>query len=224
MYCPACRSDRLSQAPNNCPGYDFACPNCRLRLQLKSRKFSAGNRIVDAGYDAMIKAIRSDTAPSLALLQYSSSWSVTDLLIVPSFFFSETAIERRKPLSASARRANWVGCNILLDKIPVDGRIAVVRGGIPLSSSAVRNQYERMLPLQGLDAKTRGWTLDVLRCLRSLGKQEVTLAEVYGFTAILQHEHPNNKHVKEKIRQQLQVLRDLGILGFETRGQYRLIR
>ena len=224
MYCPACNSDRLGRTANNCPGYDFACPECKLRLQLKSRKFSAGNRIVDAGYGAMIKAIRSDTAPSLALLQYSSSWSVTDLLVVPSFFFTEAAIEKRKPLSAFARRANWVGCNILLDKIPIDGRITVVKDGFPVSPPSVRNQYKNVLPLKELDSKARGWTLDVLRCLRSLGKQDVTLAEAYAFAGALQREHPNNKHVKDKIRQQLQVLRNLGILQFEERGRYRLVR
>ena len=224
MYCPGCISDRLGRAPNNCPGYDFACPECKLRLQLKSRKFSVGNRIVDAGYDAMIKAIRSDAAPSLALLQYSPSWSVTDLLVVPSFFFTETAIEKRKPLSALARRANWVGCNILLDKIPVDGRITVVRDGIPVSPPSVRKLYNQTLPLRELGSKTRGWTLDVLRCLRSLGKQDVTLAEAYAFAGALQREHPNNRHVKDKIRQQLQILRDLGILEFEKRGRYRLVR
>ena len=225
MYCPACSSDRLGRAPNNCPGYDFACPECELRLQRKSRKFSAGNRIVDAGYDAMIRAIRSDKAPSLALLQYSPSWSVTDLLVVPSFFFTETAIEKRKPLSALARRANWVGCNILLDKIPIDGRITVVRDGIPASPPSVRNLYNQTLPLQELDSKTRRLERsDVLRCLRSLGKQDVTLAEAYSFADTLQREHPNNKHVKDKIRQQLQDLRNLGILEFEKRGRYRLER
>ncbi len=179
---------------------------------------------MDAGYDAMITAIRSDSAPSLALLQYSRSWSVTDLLVVPSFFFTETAIEKRKPLSALARRANWVGCNILLDKIPIDGRITVVKDGMAVNPPSVRKQFKNFLPLKELDSKTRGWTLDVLRCLRSLGKQEVTLAEAYAFAGTLQREHPNNKHVKDKIRQQLQVLRDLGILEFQERGRYRLVR
>jgi type II restriction enzyme len=35
--------------------------------------------------------------------------------------------------------------------------------------------------------------------------------------------YPNNKHVKPKIRQQLQVLRDHGYLEFESKGRYRLL-
>jgi len=34
--------------------------------------------------------------------------------------------------------------------------------------------------------------------------------------------HPNNAHVRDKIRQQLQVLRDLGLLEFLGSGSYRL--
>ena len=34
--------------------------------------------------------------------------------------------------------------------------------------------------------------------------------------------HPDNRHVRDKIRQQLQVLRDHGYLEFVSRGSYRL--
>jgi len=123
----------------------------------------------------MIRAIRSEQVPNLFLLQYASSWSVVNLLLVPSFF-TESAIEKRKPLSPGARRANWVGCNILLDNIPVDGRIEVVSSGIAASPAHVRKEYERIRPLSALKAELRGWTMDVLNVLRRLGKQEVSLA------------------------------------------------
>lgn len=224
MYCLACSSNTLTRAPNNCPGIDFTCPTCAARFQLKSRKPSLSNRIVDAGYDAMIRAIRSDNAPNLALLQYSRSWSVVSLTVVPSFFFTESAIEKRKPLSASARRANWVGCNILLDRIPVDGRIAVVTDGIPVNPSLVRGRYGQALPLRELDVSMRGWTLDVLSALRAIGKREVALSDLYAFEDSLQKSHPKNSNVRPKIRQQLQVLRDLGFIAFEGRGRYRVLR
>ena len=35
--------------------------------------------------------------------------------------------------------------------------------------------------------------------------------------------HPENNHVKPKIRQQLQVLRDAGVLEFVSRGKYRVV-
>ncbi|MDE1939805.1 MAG: hypothetical protein KGI68_12350, partial [Alphaproteobacteria bacterium] len=55
-----------------------------------------------------------------------------------------------------------------------------------------------------------------------IGKAEFELDDVYGFEQRLSGIYPNNRHVKEKIRQQLQVLRDQGFLDFVSRGRYRL--
>ena len=77
----------------------------------------------------MLRAIRSDRVPNLLILQYSADWLVKNLVLVPRSFFSETIIEKRPPLSSKAQRAGWVGCNILLDRIPRDGKIPVVTNG-----------------------------------------------------------------------------------------------
>ncbi|WP_426046157.1 hypothetical protein [Brevundimonas sp. TWP3-1-2b1] len=53
------------------------------------------------------------------------------------------------------------------------------------------------------------------------GRPEFTLAEVYGFEARLAAIYPDNNNVRPKIRQQLQVLRDMGWLAFNGRGTYR---
>jgi len=36
--------------------------------------------------------------------------------------------------------------------------------------------------------------------------------------------YPNNNFIKDKIRQQLQLLRDKGILEFTSRGNYRKLK
>jgi type II restriction enzyme len=223
MYCPACSSDALTAAPNNTPGLDFTCTRCPERFQLKSRKSSLSNRIVDSAYVKMIEAIRSDQSPKLLLLQYSNTWSVSNLLLIPNFFITESAIERRKPLSQSARRAGWIGCNILLDRIAPDGRIPVVANGIAVQKTIVRAQFQRIRPFRKLDAEARGWTLEVLNIVRRIGRPGFSLGEVYEFESDLQNAHPANKNVKPKIRQQLQVLRDMGYLRFEGNASYRLL-
>jgi type II restriction enzyme len=50
----------------------------------------------------------------------------------------------------------------------------------------------------------------------------VGLRKEYVHAAALGKLHPNNAHVRDKIRQQLQVLRDLGLLTFLGSGSYRL--
>jgi type II restriction enzyme len=172
----------------------------------------------------MIQAILSEQVPNLYLLRYSREWFITDLLLIPSFFFTESVIEKRKPLSPSARRAGWVGCNILLENIPQDGRISVVARGIVNSPSRVRTEYQRLQPLRTLAPKTRGWTLDVLNVVRKIGKEDIFLSDLYAFESHLQGLHPSNRNVKAKIRQQVQMLRDLGYLAFEGGGEYQVLR
>ena len=161
--------------------------------------------------------------PNLYALHYHlSEWAVANVILIPRFAFPLSAIEKRKPLAETARRAGWVGCNILLHAIPPDARIKIISDGNPVAPAAVRAQYARIRPLAKLDAKQRGWTLDVLNVVRSLGKSEFDLGEVYESEGKLVKLHPANRHIRDKIRQQLQVLRDLGILKFLGRGEYRL--
>jgi type II restriction enzyme len=82
--------------------------------------------------------------------------------------------------------------------------------------------YSRDRPLEKLKVEKRGRTLDVLQVVQSLGKREFTLADVYAHTHDLAKLHPKNAHIPDKIRQQLQVLRDLGLMEFLGSGSYRL--
>ncbi|WP_084169035.1 hypothetical protein [Hellea balneolensis] len=68
----------------------------------------------------------------------------------------------------------------------------------------------------------KGWVLDVLNCVEEIDQAEFTLDDVYKFENYLSELHPENNHAKPKIRQQLQVLRDSGILEFLGRGHYRV--
>ena len=57
-----------------------------------------------------------------------------------------------------------------------------------------------------------------MKCVEAIGRPEFTLAEVYGFEARLAAIYPGNNNVRPKIRQQLQVPRDMGRLEFGGRG------
>jgi hypothetical protein len=69
-----------------------------------------------------------------------------------------------------------------------------------------------LCPLKELSVKERGWTLDVLRVVQSLGKQVFTNYDVYAFAPQLQELHPENRTVLPQIRKQLQILRERGLL------------
>src|SRR5437016_6968353 len=89
LYCPACECDRLSQSKANTPSVDFVCRRCEQPFQLKSSRRWNPTKVVDAGYDAMVRAIRADKTPNLLLMQYSADWLVQNLLLIPKTFFSE---------------------------------------------------------------------------------------------------------------------------------------
>jgi type II restriction enzyme len=222
LYCPCCDSNRLVGSTPNNPAVDFACAKCEQPFQLKSLKNWNPKKIVDAGYEAMLRAVRADKTPNLLVLQYSSAWLVQNLLLIPRMFFSESVIEKRKPLAPEARRAGWVGCNILLSEIPADGKITMISAGVPVLKNQVRAEFARVKQLAELPPSLRGWTLDVLRAIRRLGKTDFSLRELYGFESELKVLHPQNQNVRPKIRQQLQVLRDVGLISFQSPGNYRV--
>jgi type II restriction enzyme len=223
LYCPNCVSPSLSRLRNNTKASDFSCPSCGLRYQLKGQQARIGNRINDGAYDVMLAAIRHDEAPNFYFMQYElGTWTVKNLLLIPSFAFPVSAIIKRRPLALTARRAGWVGCNIALNHIPNDVRIPIVSDGQIIDEGTVRARYRRVKPLAEIRVSERGWTLDVLSAVRQLGKTMFSTSDAYIFTRELENLHPENRHVKDKIRQQLQVLRDRGFLSQPERGVWVL--
>ena len=118
--------------------------------------------------------------------------------------------------------AKWTNYQILLGHIPQAGRIFFVRDGAVEPKEKVLKEWKRTLFLrEEKEASARGWLLDIMRCVEKLGKKSFSLGDIYAFEGELNRMHPKNKHVKDKIRQQLQILRDKGYLDFVSRGYYR---
>ncbi len=223
LFCPNCTSPRLEPTKANTPVIDFLCPRCDEGFQLKSGKSFFMTRIPDADYAKMVERIASDRAPSLFALQYNEVWwTVRNLILIPRFAYSVKDIIKRPATHPRGRSNPWVGCDISLRSIPPAARIPLIAEGIPFAPSMVRGRFGRLKPLENVRSQKRGWTLDVLLIVESLGKTEFELAEVYSHEAKLRARHLANRHVRPKIRQQLQVLRDLGFLRFLGHGRYRL--
>jgi type II restriction enzyme len=223
IYCLACESDWVTRTAPNTKATDFLCQTCGHRYELKTFTRRPPRSLVDGAYAALIARINASTAPTLCLLGRSESWQIQSLVAIHSGFLTPWVIERRPPLSQSARRAGWVGCNIRLDRIPPDGEIAIISDGICLPKSDVRSRFRRFLPLVNLPADQRGWTTLTLSIIRTLGKTRFELSDLYAREHQFAETYPGNRHVRAKIRQQLQVLRDLGVLAFEGGGRYLLL-
>jgi type II restriction enzyme len=223
LFCPNCGARRIIQYPNNMPVADFYCAGCQEQFELKSKKGRMGSKVTDGAYGAKMSRLASDTNPNLALMSYDlKRFTVTDFFFVPKQFFTATIIEERPPLAATAKRAGWIGSNILLRDVPDSGKVWFVRGGEALAVAAVRERWRSTLFLRDVRTSARGWLIEVMKCVEAVGRREFTLDDVYAQEAGLKRLYPGNQNVRPKIRQQLQVLRDRGFLDFTGRGRYRL--
>jgi type II restriction enzyme len=223
VYCPNCGSPKIEPFPANRPVADFFCSTCKEEYELKSQKSRFGNKVLDGAFGTMCQRLAASNNPNLLLLNYDlKQLSVLNLFIVPKHFFVRDIIQERKPLAATARRAGWIGCNILLSQVPASGKIFIVRNGLIQPKDLVLEQWQKTLFLRDESAEARGWLIEVMKCVESIGKTEFQLEDVYAFEAHLSGLYPNNNFVKQKIRQQLQRLRDHRYIDFVGRGVYRL--
>lgn len=224
VFCPNCGRLDIDRYPNNRPVADFYCSNCKEDYELKSKQDGVGTKIVDGAYRTMIERLQDSNNPNFFLLNYDfQNLEVLNFLVIPKHFFVPEIIEKRKPLATTARRAGWVGCNILLQSIPQTGKIFFIKNKRIEPKEKVLAEWQKTLFLrEEKEVSAKGWLLDTMRSIEKLGEHEFTLNDVYAFENELSKLHLENKHVKDKIRQQLQVLRDKGYLDFVSRGYYRL--
>lgn len=221
-YCPSCGELPLNEFENNRPVADFYCKKCNEEFELKSKKGKLSTIINDGAYESMIKRITSDTNPNFFFLTYDKN-TVNNFLVIPKQFFTPEIIIKRKPLSISAKRAGWVGCNIDISKVPESGRIFIVENSKIIEQEKVQIKLKSTDFLRSKSLEARGWILDILNCVEEIKKQSFTLDELYAFENKLKIKYPNNNHIKDKIRQQLQFLRDKGLIEFNGRGNYKKI-
>ncbi len=224
MFCPRCGNPRMQHFENNRPVADFYCECCKNEFELKSKSGKLGDKIPDGAYDTMIQRIMSNNNPDFFFMSYSAKeLCVTDFIVVPKCFLVPNMIERRRPLAQTARRAGWVGCNILIDQIPEQARISIISAGCVNNPQTVVERLKKINRLAVCDINIRGWIVDVLQCINAIQKREFELGEVYAFERELQIRHPLNNNIRAKIRQQLQLLRDKGFVEFLGNGHYRKI-
>jgi type II restriction enzyme len=225
LFCPSCGAQNMRAFPRNNPAGDFWCEACREEYELKAQKHRFGRKVTDGAYGTMCSRLAADNNPNLILMNYDPAperRGVTDLFVVPKQFFVRDIIEERPPLKATARRAGWVGCNILLERVPETGKVFVIKDRQVQPKDQVLAQWESTRFLREARPEARGWLIEVMNCVDAIGRPEFTLEDVYAYEARLHAIYPGNNNVRPKIRQQLQVLRDHGYLRFEGGGRYAL--
>ena len=172
----------VSHFENNRPVADFFCPSCKEEYELKSKSASISNKINDGAYNTMIERITSINNQIFSLCTIIKLvYRLKILLWYQNISFHRYIIEKRKPLAETARRAGWTGCNILLNRIPNEGRIYIVQNEKEISVKKIMEKVHRTEFLRGSKLETRGWMLDVLNCVNIIEDRDFTLEQMYSF-------------------------------------------
>ncbi len=221
IFCPNCGCN-VDSYENSRPVADFYCPNCSEDYELKSKKDSMGKKIVDGAYKTMIERLQSANNPNFFFLNYNArNYEVLNFAVIPKhFFIPEIIIKRNQGIK---NRPNYIMCSIDLTRIPNSGKIFYIKNKKIESKEKVLENWNKTLFLRkSKKAELKGWILDIMKCIDKLEKNEFTLDEMYSFENLLSQKYTDNKHIKDKIRQQLQFLRDKGYLEFKGSGKYKL--
>ncbi len=224
LFCLGCEADQISPTSANTESCDFRCPQCKQIYELKSKCGVFSSRVLDGAYSPMIDAIRKGRTPNFLLLEYSRDWAINGLRAVHHSLITESAIIRRRPLAVTAVRAGWVGCSISLAAVASQAQINVVNEGILQPRSLLRERFAQLQELGDQSLKDRTWTALTLLVINKMGKDAFSLPDIYNFEAEFRKSFPNNQHIRPKIRQQLQRLRDAGFIRFLGDGRYEHIR
>lgn len=223
IFCPNCGND-IKNLENNKKVSDFLCEECLENYEQKASQKKFQGKVISSEYKTIVARLSSKDKPHFFFLHYLiGDYSVNNFFVVPKYFFIPAIIEKRKALSENARRAGWVGSYILFSQIPNSGKIYYVENGKEFSKKDILTKWQKTAFLKDIKKdELKGWILDIMNCIDSLKKKEFSLQDIYNFEPDLKNIHPENKHIKDKIRQQLQFLRDKKYLDFISHGKYRL--
>lgn len=62
-----------------------------------------------------------------------------------------------------------------------------------------------------------------MKCIDEIRSDTFSLEDIYKYEMSFKLKYPKNNFVKDKIRQQLQIIRDKGFIEFKGRGKYKKI-
>ncbi len=111
----------------------------------------------------------------------------------------------------------------IISKVPKEKRIKFEKSEKDLFAEAACEPEDDLYDggIETVANTLSGWRLDVFKTVSNISENVFKLENVYIYKDELQKLHPDNRNIEAKIRQQLQELRDLGLIEFLMPGVYR---
>ncbi|HXC98166.1 MAG TPA: hypothetical protein VN048_02410 [Verrucomicrobiae bacterium] len=96
---------------------------------------------------------------------------------------------------------------VTVGNLPTGSSVFPAQGNLPAEIPSPRPASRRTVQASGLCHPGR----------------EFTNQDIYAFERELETLHPGNRHIRDKIRQQLQILRDRGFLRHLSRNRWQVL-
>ena len=219
MLCPYCGKSYLIKAAANHQNADFTCPTCLEAYTLKCKNSPIHDKLQIGAYQPMMQSIASLDNPNFLFLEYDAKeLRIQNLFMVPRYFFCIDTIEKRQPLSSPTRRQAWVGCNILLNRIPSEGHIYIVENEMEYTMQEVLEKRRQTNFMCSYKPRAREWIIDILNLIQ---EKEFTVEEICSYAPIMEIRYAGITDAQVRIRKVLRILRDNGIIIFVGKGIYR---
>ena len=128
IICIRCNINNFKKFNINEKSKDLICINCNQKYQIKA-KSATYKQVDNIKYKKQFKTLGGDYLTTLnninekidylIVLYEKQSYKVITILYITNENINSNCIIPRKPLSTTAKRAGWQGCNILFDNIQI---------------------------------------------------------------------------------------------------------
>ncbi len=134
-----------------------------------------------------------------------------------------------KELFSDVERVSVVNAEIIatteeiLGKVPEEKKVRFAQSEKDLLGAGSSEPEDDLYDggIESIGETLSGWRLDVFREVSQIKGNVFRLEQAYAAKDRLAALHPENRNIEAKIRQQLQELRDLGLIEFRGAGVYR---
>ncbi|MFA5670021.1 MAG: phospholipase D-like domain-containing protein [Balneolaceae bacterium] len=119
--------------------------------------------------------------------------------------------------TGTIKKSDLITVRKILAKIPIHLTL-----NIPKYSLQNNVEFEVVsTDITNISSSLSGWKKEVFLIANKIESQNFNLQQIYSLENHLSHIYPKNKNIKDKIRQQLQFLRDISLIEFLGNGQYK---
>ena len=128
VKCVRCNNHNFEKCKINEKSKDLICISCNQKYQIKSKCVTQNQftniqckntfKTIGGEYSTTLNNI-NENIDYLIILYEKQSYKIINILYIKNENINSHCIIPRKPLSLTAKRAGWQGCNIVFDNIQI---------------------------------------------------------------------------------------------------------